>query len=254
MNFNEINQILNAYATQFIQDEYHYYQEKYISFLRLYPLCSWQKEAVENEAYDMFQEITDKIDLPFVNVYFVQSIVNSHTTIVLSNYKHYTHKMLFVTFRPPEDMDMDEYKDVVESYFCKEIIRSFICVHEQKGNSYATLGQGKHFHAIVQFKFKSEFKSYKQQTKDFLKKFGMVDLVDIYSNQMLLDKFIYMGLLLVSENVNEIVVNPYFTYKRHDKNDCLEYDRIHQERNELYRSHRNENYIIEAINQGMQNN
>ena len=243
MNFEIVSEILGKYAEQFIKDEFCYYTEKYDNFTNVKSLSSREKEVIVQEAYDMFQEINHKITLPFYCTLTLQSIVNSHTSNLLINQKHYTKKLLWVTFRPSDEMNINTFKDITTKFLDKEIIQSYIIVYEQKGNSYATLGQGKHFHAIIQFYFKSEFKTYKQQIKKYFTDLGIFKLVDINKTNFIIDKLVYMGLTIETET-GLLINNENLNYKKKEKNDRLSYDRLFQRKNNLEFQTKNEINIL----------
>lgn len=247
MDYQIVNEILCKYAEQFIKDEFCYYTQKYDTFTNLKSLSSREKGVIEQEAYDMFQEINHKITLPFYCSLMLQSIINSHTSNLLINQKHYTKKLLWVTFRPEENMNINTFKEITIKFLDKEIIQSYIIVYEQKGNSYSTLGQGKHFHAIIQFYFKSEFKIYKQQIQKYFKGKGIYKLIDLDKPQFILDKIVYMGLTL--DDTGCLINNENLNYKNtEDKNHCLSYDRLFQRRNNLEFQIKNENEILALAN------
>lgn len=232
MNFNNVNQILMNCAKQFIKDEFRYYTQKYDNFYHIKNLTSREIEEIEVQSFDMYQEIESKIELPFYCELILQSIVNSHTSTLIVNNKYYTNKLLFVTFRPPEEMEINTFKDIISKLIEKDIIRSYIIVFEQKGNSYSTLGQGKHIHGLIQFNFKCQFKTYKQMLKKFFDKKGIYDLQDINKKEFIIDKLVYMGLLLDEDN--NLKLNESLNYKTGEgKNECLKYDRLFQQRNNL---------------------
>lgn len=243
MNFTIIEQILKKYAYQFIEDGFCYYTEKYDSFTNLKSLSSREKEVIAQEAYDMFQELNHKITLPFYCTLTVQSIINSHTSYLLINQKHYTKKLLWLTFRPSDEMDINRFKDITIKLLDKEIIQSYIIVYEQKGNSYANLGKGKHFHAIIQFYFKSEFKTYKQQIKKYFKDLGMIKLVDIDKTNFIIDKLVYIG-LTIEDETGLLITQENLNYKKKEKNDRLQYDRLFQRKNNLEFQTKNEMEIL----------
>lgn len=243
MNFEIVSEILGKYAEQFLKDEFCYFTEKYDSFTNLKTLSSREKAIIVDEAYDMFQEMNHKITLPFYCSLTLQSIINSHTSNLLINQKHYTKKLLWVTFRPEENMDIEKFKYIAKNFLDKDIIQSYIIVYEQKGNSYSTLGQGKHFHAIIQFYFKSEFKTYKQQIKKYFKDLGIFKLIDINKTNFITDKLVYMGLTIETETgllINQENLN----YKKKEKNDRLSYDRLFQRKNNLEFQTKNEINIL----------
>ena len=253
MNFTTIHEILEKYAYQFISDQFCYYTEKYDTFTNVKTLSSREKAVIVQEACDMFQEINHKITLPFYCTLMLQSIINSHTSNLLINQKHYTTNVLFVTWRPTKEMDINTFKDITIKFLEKEIIQSYIIVYEQKGTSYSTLGQGKHFHAIIQFYYKSQFKTYKQQIDKYFTDKGIYKLIPITFQQFIIDKLVYMG-LITNEDFNELHLNPDLNYKKgnteeetKEKLACLPYDRLFQQRNNLPFQAKNEKNILDLV-------
>lgn len=244
MNFEIISEILTKCAKQFIEDEFQYLADKYDSFYNLKTLSTREKGVIEQQKYDMFQELNYKITLPFYCSLMVQSIVNSNTSRLLLNQKYYTKKLLFVTFRPSDEMDMKTFKDISIKFLEKDIIQSYIIVYEQKGNSYATLGQGKHFHALIQFNFKSQFKTYKQQISKYFTGKGIYELIDVNKQQFIIDKIVYLG-LTINKDENTLINSESLKYKDTEKkNESLSYDRLFQRKNELDFQIKNENEIL----------
>lgn len=191
-------------------------------------------KLIETNLYIGFEECKFRINYDDYHDCEIVAISHSLATQTVKHIKHYTPDLMFLTIRPPEDMNLEDFQILITKLLNKDIITSCIGVWEQKGISYATLGQGKHVHLILKFNYNQEMKSHRQQIKQFLTKQNVIFDIGKKSlkKQFIVDKLYYMG-LVVDENKN-VYFNQNLKYKKtQDKIKCLEYDRIFTQRNSL---------------------
>lgn len=233
-----VNFFRKAYK-QYKRDEHCYYSDK-IGYNTERLNLSSENEDLLDEV--LFQFLNDILRVLFITEFELNVLIDNAVSSYLSSVKHVTKKVMFLTWRPVEDMPINVFKDIVIKLLEKKIISEYIIVFEQKGNSYSSIGQGKHIHALLKFHYNRPYTEYKKQIKKYFydthkqhKK--SVDIVDIDKKEYVYSKLYYMGYIYDND---ELLLNENLTYKKgeteqatKEKLACLEYDRLFQRKENL---------------------
>lgn len=224
---------------QFNRDAQCYYPDKIGYNTELLNLCSEKEDLLEQALFEFFDDIKrSKFIIQFELNVLIENIVSKF----ISSIKYFTRKVMYLTWRPSEDMDIKRFKDIVINLLSKKIIDKYTIVYEQKGNSYNTIGKGKHIHALLKFKYDRSYVEYKKDIKKYFyvthrQPKPSLKILDLDKNVYINSKIYYMGYL--QEN-GELTVNENLTYKKgetveatKEKLACLPYDRLFQRNNNL---------------------
>ena len=245
MDFQNLNEFFFSSLKNYIKNEMtpdytvsdkmflNYFSEKNKTDILKFIISQPILNLIENQLYEGFDECKFRINLNNYHDCEIIAISHSLTTQTIKQIKFFTEDLMFLTIRPPEDMRVEDFKEIIDKLLNKDIITGYIGVWEQKGISYSTLGQGKHVHIILKFNFNQAMKSHRQQIKEFLKKFKLIFDIGKTSlkKQFIIDKLYYMGLVIEDD---ELVYNTNLKYKKSaEKIKCLEYDRIFVKNNNL---------------------
>ena len=248
-----IEQFLTKSAIQFCKDQLVYYSENTIYhphyiYGHEQPALWNDKElrVIEDKMYDVFAKCEAKFTPIAYNTFVISTIVSQAITEITQENKYDTDKSMFLTIRPSDKMDMKRFKEMVRKLLDKKILRSYLLVYEQKGDSYSTLGKGKHIHALLRFNYNMEMKSHRQKIKLFCDSYKCIyDMGKPILPQYIKDKIYYMGLLIED---GELQVNEENNYKdESEKWPALPYDRIFRQRNELQYEEKNIKDILDLI-------
>lgn len=250
-HLKKLEQFYTKAAIQFCEDGLMFYADKdiydphYNVALETYPLWN-DKEIIliEDKMYDLFEKCRTKFTPIAYNTFVISTLVSQSITELVIENKFVTDKSMFLTIRPSDKMDIKRFKDMVIKLLSKKILRSYILVYEQKGESYANIGKGKHIHAILRFNYNMEMKSHRQKIKQFCDSYKCIyDMGKPLLPKYLKDKIYYMGLLIEDGELQE---NPGDNYKDEpEKWPALPYDKIFRNRNELEFETKNVKDIIE---------
>lgn len=205
-------------------------------------------QIIEDNTFEAMEECNLRINLKTYHDCEIVAIAHGATSQTIKHIKHYTDNTMFLTIRPAEDMRQEDFEKLIDRLLLKDIITSYIVVFEQKGDSYSTLGQGKHIHALLKFNYNMEMKHHRQKIKEFCKKNNV--MFDIgktaLKREFIPDKLYYMGLIYNDDK--EVLLNENLKYKKtEDKIKCLEYDRIYQKKYNLNVKLKNEYQFINLI-------
>lgn len=233
-----VNFFRKAYK-QFIRDEYCYYPDKIGYNTELLMLCTEKEDQLEKVLFEFFDDVKRS---RFIALFELNVIIENAVSVYLSSVKYFTKKVMFLTWRPAEDMDIKVYKDIVIKLLSKKIIKNYIIVFEQKGKDYSNIGKGKHIHCLLKFNYNRNYNEFKKQIKKYFFETHKqakcsLDIIDLDKKEFIESKLYYMGYLLES---NEIITNPNLTYKKgenlehtKEKLECLQYDRLFQRKYNL---------------------
>lgn len=252
-HLEKLEQFYIKAAIQFCKDELMYYGDKDIYDPHynngLERLALWNDKQliiIEEKMYDIFDKCTAKFTPIAYNTFVIETIVSQALTELVQENKYVTDKSMFLTIRPSDKMDMKRFKDMVIKLLNKKILRSYILVYEQKGDSYSNIGKGKHIHALLRFNYNMEMKTHRQKIKLFCDSYKCIwDYGKPIPSKYIKDKLYYMGLLIED---GEIVSNPDDNYKDEpEKWPALPYDRLFRQRNDLGLEMKNEQDILSLI-------
>lgn len=233
-----VNFFKKAYK-QFIRDDKCYYPDKLGYSTHRLNLSTEKEDLLNNVLFEYFEDIKrSQFMVPFEQNVIVDNAVSSYLTSV----KYSCSKVMFLTWRPVEEMPIKVFKDIVINLIEKKIVNEYVIVFEQKGNSYSSIGQGKHIHVLLKFHYNRPYTEYKKQIKKYFydthkqhKK--SIDIVDIDKKEYVYSKLYYMGYIY---NNDELLLNENLTYKKgeteqatKEKLECLEYDRLFQRKENL---------------------
>lgn len=237
---------------QFIRDEKAYYPDKIGYRTGRLNLCSEREDLLENVLFEFFEDIQRVL---FMTDFELNVMIQNAISSYLASVKHYTKRVMFLTWRPAEEMPLKVFRDITIKLIEKKIISEYIIVFEQKGNSYSSIGQGKHIHVLLKFHYNRPYTEYKKQIKKYFYETHKqhkksIDIVDIDKKEYIYSKLYYMGYLYQN---GEILINENLTYKKGEdvlstnkKLECLQYDRLFQRKNNLMDSIENNNrYMLE---------
>jgi len=232
---------------QFIRDDKCYYPDKIGYRTHRLSLCSECEDILEDVLFEFFEDIQRVL---FITDFELNVIIENAISSYMALVKHKSNKVMFLTWRPVEDLPLNVFKDITIKLLEKKIIKEYIIVFEQKGNSYSSIGQGKHIHVLLKFYYNRPYMEYKKQIKKYFYETHKqhkksIDIVDIDKKEYIHSKLYYMGYLFQN---GEIVVNDNLTYKKGEdsnstrkKLDCLQYDRLFQRKNNLMDNIENHN-------------
>lgn len=243
MDHNEYRKILCSFFTkahkQFIRDEYCYYPDKIGYNTQLLNLCSEKEDLLEEHLFEFFEDIKRS---KYMILFELNVIINNIVSKYITSIKHFNNKVMYITWRPEESMDLKRFKDITINLLTKKIIDKYIIVFEQKGNSYNSIGNGKHIHALLKFNYKRAYTEYKKDIKKYFyvthkQPKPSLKILDLDNQEFINSKIYYMG--YIPEN-GDLLLNEVLNYKKgideestQEKLQCLPYDRLFQRKNNL---------------------
>lgn len=235
----ELANFFNKAYKQFIRDEFCYWPDKIGYNTDRLNLCSEKLDLLENVLFDFFEDIKRS---KFIALFELNVIIENAISVYIASIKHFSRKVMFLTWRPEEKLDVKLFKEIVIKLIEKKIIKNYVLVFEQKGSDYQHIGKGKHIHALIKFHYNRPYIEYKKQIKKYFfethkqhKK--SLEIIDIDKPAFINSKLYYMGYLYDN---NYLLVNENLNYKKgntieetKEKLSCLEYDRLFQRKNNL---------------------